>query len=294
MNDDRLSEATRALRDAFDGEPDKPDETLARVLETLAAKNAQLSNDDAKTGASVTRLSERPKARSLTVRRLSVRSAVALAAALAMTTAWAAKQGKLGHVWQMVSPFATPTSYQEAPSSSATQQPKTPPVASNEPGAIPGGESTTTERAEAHDEAALPSANDGVNAPPTKESPKAVVEAPKGTAPTKNAAPKIDPTTTTTSREASAKDAGDPTDAVFANANRLHFDGDYTRALTAWDEYLAVAPNGRFAPEARFNRAIALWKLGRHDEAKKALEPFANGAYGDYRRDEATRLIQTK
>jgi hypothetical protein len=61
--------------------------------------------------------------------------------------------------------------------------------------------------------------------------------------------------------------------------------------LRGWDAYLSAAPRGRFAPEARYNRALTLIRLGRRDEAREALRPFAEGAHGDYRRDEAARLI---
>ena len=63
-------------------------------------------------------------------------------------------------------------------------------------------------------------------------------------------------------------------------------------ALRAWDAYLAAAPSGRFAPEARYNRALCLVRLGRKDDAERALRPFADGAYGSYRRDEAKALIE--
>lgn len=66
---------------------------------------------------------------------------------------------------------------------------------------------------------------------------------------------------------------------------------DPARAIAAWDAYLAAAPNGRFAPEARYNRALALVRLGRHAEAKKELEAFANGSFGEYRRTEARALL---
>ena len=46
-----------------------------------------------------------------------------------------------------------------------------------------------------------------------------------------------------------------------------------------------------FAPEARYNRALSLVRLGRTQEARSALEPFANGAYGGYRKDEAKALL---
>jgi len=80
--------------------------------------------------------------------------------------------------------------------------------------------------------------------------------------------------------------------ALFAEAHRLHFvDRDPVRALAAWDRYLAAAPSGRFVPEARYNRALALIRAGRELEAKRELEAFANGTYGGYRRDEARALL---
>jgi len=65
-----------------------------------------------------------------------------------------------------------------------------------------------------------------------------------------------------------------------------------TRALTAWDAYLAAAPRGQLAPEARYNRALSLVRLGRIAEARAALAPFANGPAGGYRRAEAAALLE--
>jgi len=53
---------------------------------------------------------------------------------------------------------------------------------------------------------------------------------------------------------------------------------------------LGAAPRGRFANEARYNRAICLVRLGRHAEAQRDLEPFASGAMG-YRQNEARQLL---
>jgi len=53
---------------------------------------------------------------------------------------------------------------------------------------------------------------------------------------------------------------------------------------------LRSAPNGRFATEARYNRAICLLRLGRDGEARQALEPFASGKMG-YRQNEARQLL---
>jgi TolA-binding protein len=81
-------------------------------------------------------------------------------------------------------------------------------------------------------------------------------------------------------------------DQAFARAHTLHFHGaDPAAALAAWDDYLRAFPSGRFAPEARYNRAIDLLKLGRNGEARDALQPFADGAFGSYRRDEARAIL---
>jgi len=82
-------------------------------------------------------------------------------------------------------------------------------------------------------------------------------------------------------------------DALYRDAHRAQFSaGDPERALLLWDRYLALAPNGGLSPEARYNRAIALVRLGRNAEAATALEPFARGEYGDYRRTEAKSLLE--
>jgi hypothetical protein len=65
-------------------------------------------------------------------------------------------------------------------------------------------------------------------------------------------------------------------------------------ALAAWDAYLAAEPAGRFADEARYNRALVLVRLGRYRAAREALEPFARGGGGsaDYRKHEAVEVIE--
>jgi outer membrane biosynthesis protein TonB len=83
-------------------------------------------------------------------------------------------------------------------------------------------------------------------------------------------------------------------DALYRTAHAAHFvRGDYAAALSAWDDYLAAAePGHRWRLEASYNRGIALYRLGHTDEARRALEPFARGEYGSYRRAEAERLLQ--
>jgi hypothetical protein len=87
--------------------------------------------------------------------------------------------------------------------------------------------------------------------------------------------------------------AFDPAHALYLEAHALHFNAhDPSQALRAWDAYLAAAPGGRFAVEARYNRALCLVRLGRRAEARVALEPFAEGAHGSYRQEEARKLLE--
>ena len=91
-----------------------------------------------------------------------------------------------------------------------------------------------------------------------------------------------------------APDAGlDAELELYRAAHRAHFGGqDSAAALAAWDAYLAKSPKGRFALEARYNRALCLVRLDRKAEARSALEPFARGAFGGYRKREAGELLE--
>jgi hypothetical protein len=81
-------------------------------------------------------------------------------------------------------------------------------------------------------------------------------------------------------------------DTVYREAHTAQFvRRDYAAALAAWDRYLALGPQS-FTPEARYNRAIALVRLQRRDEAAAALHPFADGDYGGYRAEEAKGLLR--
>ena len=86
----------------------------------------------------------------------------------------------------------------------------------------------------------------------------------------------------------------DPTERrMYREAHALHFDArDSDSALSAWDRYLAAYPRGRFALEARYNRALCLVRAGRDAEAREALEPFVRGTHGGYRQGEATDLAR--
>jgi hypothetical protein len=80
---------------------------------------------------------------------------------------------------------------------------------------------------------------------------------------------------------------------AYDRAHRAHFFSDAPAlALAAWDEYLAAYPRGTFAPEARYNRALCLVRLGKFGAAAEALRPFARGGRGTYRRQEACLLMR--
>jgi hypothetical protein len=86
--------------------------------------------------------------------------------------------------------------------------------------------------------------------------------------------------------------ATDEADALYRAAHDRHFrGGSPAAAVAAWDAYLAKAPRGRFVPEARYNRALALLRAGRKSEGLSALEPFARGAFGGYRKADAQKLL---
>lgn len=122
-------------------------------------------------------------------------------------------------------------------------------------------------------------------APPELAAPPAVVAPPPAT-----------PSVSASSIERAAEPAL-PAAApdLYRVAHQLHFHGsDQLAALAAWDKYLASESSGRFAIEARYNRAMTLIKLRRYREALLALQPFAAGEImpAGYRQSEAKRLSE--
>jgi hypothetical protein len=86
-----------------------------------------------------------------------------------------------------------------------------------------------------------------------------------------------------------------PGEALYRRAHDLHFHGgDPGLAVAAWDAYLAAEPAGRFAVDARYNRALMLIRLRRYAEARAALAPFAQGEVEPtgYHQAEAEQLIE--
>jgi len=81
--------------------------------------------------------------------------------------------------------------------------------------------------------------------------------------------------------------------ATYAAAQRAQFrSADYATAIRLYEDYLGDAPGGAFVAEARYNRSLCLIRLGRITEARPALDAFASGEFGDYRKLEARHLLR--
>jgi hypothetical protein len=114
-------------------------------------------------------------------------------------------------------------------------------------------------------------------APPPAPQPPAPVATPKPV-------PRPRATAVTTDADADA----------YRAAHAAHFHGDDAAvAIAAWDRYLVAHPDGRFAVEARYNRAVALVRARRFDDAAAALGPFARGEVDPpgYRKTDALRIL---
>jgi len=266
--DDDLGRAFRAVRDRFDGTHPDSDATLRRAL-----------------------LATRKSART---RKVAVWVVLPLAAALAASTAWAGATGRLAPAISSV--LETFHGERPEPASQATSSP-TGAGARNAPSA-PAASAASGESA-TEPTPAEPIAEPIVLAPEPVAAPAQSARVP---GPIVSATPAPPATAATASTAATAAPpapiasitppVADPNAALFDEANRLHFIArDPARALAAWDRYLAAAPAGKFAREARYNRALALIRVGRHAEAKRELESFANGTWGEYRRSEARALL---
>jgi hypothetical protein len=253
--DDRLERAFRSVRAIEDGQNPRADETLDRVLANLAASKVRT-----------------------TAGRRAVRVWLPAAAVLAVSAVAAARLGS----WTA----------------------RTAPAPADHPGAVAAGS--------AHVPSGLGTAPLEVepSAPPAADAPdEAVATRPGATpddrpdrSPAASAGHARRPSSsgvstspvTVASASARAQVVAPDDDETFAAAHRLHFGGaDPSAALSAWDDYLRRFPDGRFVPEARYNRAIDLLKMGRTAAAREALQPFADGVYGTYRSEEARAILRS-
>ena len=271
MSRDILAEATRALKD--DTAPRTDDVSLAAERRRARETRDRLIND-----------LRRPDTRRR--RRLLL---VPLAAILIGSTAWAS--GAIPAAWHALTGSDDASQRRvaaiDAPAPSALLPAAHAPVASS-------GEQSEQEQEMPPDEptqdaapevdavphvAALPT----VAAGPDAALADAAVPSPAAVpAPKAAAEPVADDATVV-----------DPATALYRSAHQAHFaEGNPGVALQRWNAYLAAAPTGRFAPEASYNRALCLVRLGQHGAAMAALAPFVSGSYGAYRQAEAKRIVE--
>ncbi|WP_437790145.1 hypothetical protein [Sorangium sp. So ce693] len=281
--DDVLRDAARALRAEADASRGRRDETRARVMRSLKAQRA---------------------------RRLAmVRVVVPLAAVLVGSVAWASAARWFPGGWDDVA-SRLGLRVSEAPSMPPAPPPHrvlSGPRHAAEAPAPPEAEAPAPPEAEASAEVVAPEQPPlpaPIAEPPIAPAPpRAPVLA---VAPVRSASRQVAAVAPSAARLPAAPRpaAGDPqaierppagpdADALYQAAHRAHFvERSPAAALAAWNAYLAAAPRGRFAVEAQYNRALCLVRLGRADEARRALEPFAQGAFGGYRKDESRSLLE--
>jgi hypothetical protein len=262
---ERLEAAQRALSAERPASDARVRATEQRVLATLAQRR-------------------RSGARSL---RLTLLAAALLA--LAGSTAWAAATGRLG--LPRLRPGAgdarstrTPRAAPASPASIAVPH-AAPPLAAAPDVNAPLAVATAAS-------AATPSAPVPGTSAPQAPSASAVTPSVPVTAepgpPARAARARPVPAALLGSAPAPPGDDESGASAIYRRGHEAHFvRGDHLAALAAWDEYLRVAPHGRFAPEVRFNRALDLVRLGRRAEALAQLDALARGSY---RAAEAARV----
>jgi hypothetical protein len=236
MNDDRLSEAVRALREETSCLTGAGELTRARIMASVRETRRQ--------------------------RMRAVMIVVPLAAVLVAGTALATATGKMPEAWQRL--WTGLTERAEEPSKGV---PVGGPQGQPDPEQAPAPEPDAAVEGEAIDLAKPGEPKAGATAGVSGRGPGASVSAPL---------PRKD---------------SDPQE-LYREAHRAHFQqGDCVAAIAAYERYLAAAPRGRFAAEASYNRALCLVRAGRTPEAKAALQPFAEGRHGGYRRAEAQALL---
>lgn len=221
-------------------------------------------------------------------RAIVVRLALPLAAVLAVSTAWAAATGRLPRIYtalletlHLAPPHEHPTTASTPTTASFTNgRSVAPPPLDTNPLAAPPP-SASDEPAASPVSSPVAMGTFGRSPPPPAPTSRTTTVASPPTSPPSSTASSA--VTTTVDRE----------ESLYRTAHEAHFvTRDSSRALGAWDAYLAAYPQGRFAPEARYNRAISLVRLNRRDEAKNALRPFADGKeVGGYRQREAKDLL---
>ena len=252
MTDDILKEASRALQATTEGADESARFTRARVLTSLHQKRRR--------------------------RATKAVMIVPLAAILLGGSAWAATTGKLPAVvyrFAEVVGIASPAPEGDEPRRGGGGTGRAAPGAVNPTAVDPADIEASSEPEPEPEAVEIP---DEPEPEPAKPAPRLLASA--------QASPVVKASPSTDAESAKAYE-------LYRKAHHLHFEQhNAAAALSAWNEYLREAPGGRFALEANYNRGICLVRLGRAAEARRVLEPFADGLYGGYRQAEATELIR--
>jgi len=176
------------------------------------------------------------------------------------------------------------------PTTSAPSTPTPAPIAPVQPAVEPPSEAPTAGVDAATATPEPPRSGDASRTSRTPRTPRAVTPAPV----TDSRVPEAEPAPAPAPAEGNGQPPSDADLARYREAHNAHFrERDFSAALAAWDVYLHEFPQGTFVIEARYNRAICLVRLGRKDQARYALRPFAHGEIGrGYRQAEAKKLLE--
>lgn len=280
-----------------------------------AARELRRAHTGERSGAALTRarilVSAQRERRKRLVRWFVVSPLTALALA---GSAWAHTNDKWPEVWRAVTSVLTlgrtSTEHERAPAAPKPRALEAAPPARTETRASDAGEAPSPIRA-------APSAPEREAAPPPLPSaeperapslgtPSELRASPPVRRRTARAAPvdeaSMEPRTPDPAPPRAAEEprASEPAEAESASpelaAFRRAYELDFVRrepraAIAAYERYLAAYPRGRFVPEARYNLALRALELGDKARARRELEPFAAGDYGNYRQGEARALI---
>jgi len=79
---------------------------------------------------------------------------------------------------------------------------------------------------------------------------------------------------------------------LYGRAHEAHFhENNFRKALRLWMEYADRYPQGRFLPEAQFNRAVCLLRMGDRQAARRVLAKLVKSPTPDHPKDDAERLL---
>jgi hypothetical protein len=79
---------------------------------------------------------------------------------------------------------------------------------------------------------------------------------------------------------------------LYARAHQMHFHSNAPGpALRLWTRYIERFPHGRFVPEAQFNRAVCLVRMGDSAAARSILEELVYSPGFDHPKQQALRLL---